>query len=257
MHLSAWSAMLAGPEALAEWRKNDGKGRKAEELRVRGNLDGVNLDEMDLHGFDFDGAQMRGVSLMGTNLHGANLAGIDLSGAQMMDARFDGADLSEANLSGVVVNRDVSFVGADLSSVVLWKARIKRSNFTRARMGGAYLVRASFFLCEFDETELDGTLLDPTFWVASLVRHWDEGGPVGQKRLIDLIRGGERLTTGSIVGAGRPHAILTGETAPVSDAFTQAWETGGISPMNLLLTLYAERTDWFSRRGIEPTLVAG
>jgi uncharacterized protein YjbI with pentapeptide repeats len=105
---------------------------RAENLDIRPDLSGANLD----------GANLRGANLFEANLSGANLHSADLRGANLSRAALDQADIIEAKLSRADL-REAYLIMANLSGAALGGANLSRADLTEAYLIGADLSRAT------------------------------------------------------------------------------------------------------------------
>jgi uncharacterized protein YjbI with pentapeptide repeats len=156
------------------------------------------LSSADLEGRDLSGSDLRKVDLRGAYLKGTKLAGADLRGADLRRAHLTYADLTHADLAG-----------ADLREADLHCAELQG-----AKLEGALVV---------------GTILDPECWTKPLLALWKEASPGRRGQLVRALEMKTALHGKCLDGpAESPEAILS-EGGAVSDDFTFAWDTYGIS----------------------------
>ncbi len=142
---------------------------------VGANLSGVMLDQAWALGADLTRANLSGASLFGTQLVGATADGADfsnariagdLSKASLLAAKFDGADLSAdmknqsmGLMRGVFKSAKLdgaSFLGTNLSRVLLEFASLRGAKFGSARLNGSELAGADFTGSDVTGADFDG-----------------------------------------------------------------------------------------------------
>lgn len=109
----------------------------------------------------------------------------NLNGAELIDCKLDAARLRRVDLTRSYPTR-CSFVGADMTSALLYKAELIRCDLRRARLfeanltratchygdlRGADLTHADLTRCFFDESDLRGAVLRDTVLRATSI--WD------------------------------------------------------------------------------------
>jgi uncharacterized protein YjbI with pentapeptide repeats len=160
------------------------------------NLNSTDLSGADLHGLellagDIEGAKFRGANLSGTYLSGnffhamfdrANLAGADFQimnpfGANyvsdLREAIFTGADLSNAHLQGMDLNKaifeEANLEGCDLSFANLTGANLRKANLKDANLSKAKLSEANLAGANLNGSDLRGAKFDMTTDLADIV----------------------------------------------------------------------------------------
>lgn len=191
----------------------------------RADLRGAKLDRAVLRDAEMEGIELWESDLSGALLHRVKADYAKLADATVTHAYFDYASLRQALLRGVK-GQHTSFVGADLSSAWLKKARLERANFLTARLRSAELTEAFLpraILCRADLTSADlpratldgGVLVDAKLPGAHLreaklrrvrLDRADLGG--ADLRGADLT--GARLSGASLVGADLTDAVVEG-----------------------------------------------
>jgi hypothetical protein len=85
------------------------------------DLRGADLRNRNLNGVQLNAADLRDARLAGSSLAGASLRGARLTGIDFFEVRLTGADLRDADLSHLHIDRDLEFM--DLTGVLLEGAR--------------------------------------------------------------------------------------------------------------------------------------
>jgi Pentapeptide repeats (8 copies) len=166
------------------------------------------LSAVDLEEHDLSGADLRQADLRGAYLNCTKLIGADLRRADLRRAHLTYADLSEANLEG-----------ADLRAADLHGTDLRGAKLDRARV--------------------EYTILDPSCWTKPLLMLWEQASPENRERLVVALENKTALHRKWMEGfTGSPEAILSKRGA-VTDDFTFAWDTYGISEERVLSVLKA------------------
>lgn len=157
------------------------------------NFSGANLSNLDitkvfskdltntkLDGVTMENAILSGIDLSNKNFYNANLSGVvffdasfPLSNPKILKANFRNADLSKANLQGLLLN-DLNFSNCDLSEANLFNTDIFGTNFTGANLRKANLkarvnlTRAKFISADLRELTGFKNSLDSDFSYADM-----------------------------------------------------------------------------------------
>lgn len=127
-----------GVEVWNRWR--------AENLQIRPDLRGANLNCAQLQGVNFRGVNLRGADLNWADLRGSNLRGANLSYTNLSWATLRKADFSCANLTGANL-RGANLSSADLCSGDLRSCDLREVNLWCAQLSGANLEKADLSDC--------------------------------------------------------------------------------------------------------------
>jgi uncharacterized protein YjbI with pentapeptide repeats len=131
-------------------------------VRVRGKLGGISLDDADLRGADF-----RETQLGNTSFYSADLRRADFSRAFIYKVAFEFARLDSANFSRVYMTGS-GFSGACLIDALFVKALLVRVHYTLAAGRGVDFSGARLQEVNFDYTLLDNPTLTGTRLVKTL-----------------------------------------------------------------------------------------
>ncbi len=115
----------------------------------RAELSGADLSEADLSEAKLVLAKLLGTNLGGANLNGASLGGAQLDGAYLGGARLNGANLSATNLIAADLS-DADLSQTDLSDADLRGAKLRKTDFSRSKLGGVDLRDADLVETEFE-----------------------------------------------------------------------------------------------------------
>ncbi len=119
---------------------------RAENLQIRPDLRGANLNCAQLQGVNFRGVNLRGADLNWADLRGSNLRGANLSYTNLSWATLRKADFSCANLTGANL-RGANLSSADLCSCDLRSCDLREVNLWCAQLSGANLDNADLSDC--------------------------------------------------------------------------------------------------------------
>ncbi len=104
------------------------------------DLRGAALAGVDAHGADFFGADLRAANLRGANLLAANLSSARLQGADLRGAKLQGVDFRRANLHGADL-RDAEVFGTKFDEADLTLADLRGIIFNDSRGAAEALIR--------------------------------------------------------------------------------------------------------------------
>lgn len=156
---------MANPDHLAILREASDKGDieiwnnwRKDNLAVKLDLSGADLNDVHLSGADLSAA-----NLSKANLHNADLSGADLNGAYLSEIKLSMAKLNEAKLSRAKLFgadlRRADLSGANLMWADLNGAKLIRADLSRAELFGAKLIAVRLNEAKLIRADLSGAKL--------------------------------------------------------------------------------------------------
>lgn len=161
---SSEERVIARARTLAVLRSLEDENRKGQLMRFLTELNLIDLADpvLSLYGADLRQADLSGVIMNKVGLYGVDLSGADLSNATIREANLGATNLSGADLSNATLEGS-DLERANLFEADLSKAKLSMSNLSKANLRNADLSRAGLFGVNLWMADLSGVDLSNVY----------------------------------------------------------------------------------------------